>query len=111
MRVARGESTAPLRGTGAEQMPVPVDVVDAIDRAPVFVAIQSGRIAGEFPRIRPIPILRDKIKCRMWRVLKRIIALRHASGLDVADFPPDRDHSAAESINLRCGLRFGRLNH
>src|SRR5215469_18773465 len=95
---APGVSPQLLRGAGAKQMSVAVDVVDAIDRAPVFVAIQSGRIAGEFPGIRPIPILRDEIECRMRRVLERIIVLRHASGLNVTDFLPDRDHSAAEPI-------------
>src|SRR5205085_1629284 len=55
------------RHAGADEVTVAVGVVDAVDRGPIFVTVQPGRIAAKRPRIWPFPFLIDEIECGMRR--------------------------------------------
>src|SRR5262245_45063880 len=85
---------------GADQVAVAVGVVDAVDRGPILVAVESGRIAAESARIRPLPLVVGEIERGMRRVLERIVTLRHAPRLYLPDFLPDGDHGVAETVDF-----------
>src|SRR5262245_38761846 len=95
----------------ANQMTVAVRVVDAIDRAPILIAIRSRRITAKRSRIGPLPLFVGKVERSMRRIFQRVVAPRHAPRFDLPDFLPDCNHGVAETVDLRFRFRFCRLDH
>lgn len=92
------------RWARANKVAVPVDVVDAIDRWPIFIDAEGAwRKAGRFARIRPVPFP-DQVLDGMRRILQRIVLRVDAALLDRACLFPDREHGVAETIEFRLGL-------
>ena len=70
------------RRTGADEVAVAEDIVDAVDRRPVFVDAEGARrVAGLFARIGAVPVA-DEIFHRMRRILQRIVHPVHPAIID-----------------------------
>src|SRR3569623_725268 len=93
------------RRTGAYQIAVAIDVVNASDRRPVFVLTRAA--VGEAAlraRIRPLPVIVGDVMHGVRCIAQRRSFHRHAAGLYLGDLAADRDHRVAEAIKLGLGF-------
>src|SRR2546423_13185561 len=78
------------RRTGAEQIPIAVDVVDPRDRWPEFVFAGPGRGKRRLlARVGPVPFFGSDLPRAMRRILEQIILPIRFSVRDVVDLGAD----------------------
>src|SRR6266536_2673250 len=104
---------------GADEVPVAVGLVDAADGRPVLVPprhIRTGSVAQRRVRsvlalVGMLPLISDQHSRGMRRVLQRVVLPVVLAGRHAADLTPDRDHGAAEPVQLGEILTFRGLDH
>src|SRR5262245_52231861 len=98
--------------TGAHQVAIAIDIVDAPDGGPIFIRPgYSPWKAALRARIGPRPTIFRDVLGRMWCQPKRGSRDRDVARLDLGDFLPNRDHCVAEPIELLLRFGFRRLDH
>src|SRR5262249_42186653 len=100
------------RQAAAEEISVPVGVIDAADDRPEFVFPGPGRRIGRrFTAIAMLPVFNEQILCGMRRPFERVILSVGLTGLDRADLTVNGYHRIAEAVQFGFGLALSRFDH
>src|ERR1043166_3997602 len=89
------------RRTGAEEIAIAIDIVDARGGWPEFVFACPGRGEGcLFARVGAIAFIRCDLSRRMRGILEQVVLAILFSAGDRFDLRVDGDHRVAETIKL-----------
>src|SRR5580704_1582179 len=111
-RLFLGQTLFIDRHTTAEEVTVAVDVVDPTDHRPELVLSSPWcRVGSRLARIASIPVIGEKILCRVRRTLQDVIFPVRLPGFNCTNFAVDRYHGVAEAIQFSFRFALGRFNH
>ena len=100
------------RRTGAHEIAVAVNAVDARDGRPEFVFARPRRRIGRlFPRIGPVPFIRDNLLRGVRRIFQHVVLPIGLARCDRLDLAVNGNHRFAKTIDLRFRFALGRLDH
>src|SRR5690606_36682251 len=97
--------------TGAEQIAVAIDIVDAVDHRPVFVGGHPGQGKYRlFPGVAALPVA-GEVGHDVRRLAQRVVLTVPLPLFDPGDLFADGQHGVDETVQLRLRLALGGLHH